>query len=139
MDTEADTPEAVSAIPPVPVHIGHDLDVQPQAADFGAWFTYLTPAGADQTRAIAPFDRHRHKVTIIVSSLVNPVVGTPGVYVGSAAQCQATPPVGGFIPVGATVAVENNQGLFMIGDGVTSLRVTVLQERWDSPPVEAAD
>ena len=53
-------------------------------------------------------------------------------WVGTQAQCQTSPPVGGFLAAGASVVVENNQGLWMIGDGTNSLRVTVLQERWDS-------
>jgi hypothetical protein len=124
--------EAPDVITPVPVHIPHQVDVQAQAADFGAYMTYVTPAGADQARPVLPFDGNRHAARIIVSSLVNPVVGTPGIWVGTQAQCQASPPVGGFLPVGSTLLVEHNQPVWMIGDGTTSLRVTVAIERWDS-------
>jgi hypothetical protein len=117
------TPDAV------PVHVGHDLNVQNQGADFGAWQTYTTPAGADQARPILPFDPNRHRATIIVSGAAG------GVWVGTMAQCQALPPVGGFLTAGAPglqVVVENNQALALIGDGVHTCTVTVLQERWDS-------
>jgi len=231
---------------PLPVQVGHDVNVQGQAADYGGWATYTTPAGADVARPVLPFDGNRHKATLIVSavaaaaagstvangSAASPVTanetiattgalpagtytvtastiltGTPTfadvnnvalklngtqiavvpvqgaseqesslapitvivpaggvlsaatigvgsgaagynvvlaatpsntaaggalVYVGSEAQCKASPPVGGVIPSGASVIIENNQQLWMIGDGVNSLRVTVLQERWDS-------
>lgn len=229
----------------VPVRVGHDLNVQGQAADYGALATYLTPAAADQARIILPYDRNRHRATVSVSfatqggfasgltgsvtspgtftnivaaagvaagvymvtvttqltgttavadlnnmrlvmgpgnsiplaaipggSTVNgpflvtvpvstqsliiqsagatPTTGAvysgqitwtpatppvlPGVWVGTQAQVQALPPVGAFLPVGTTAfPIENNQGLWMIGDGINAVRVNVLQERWDSP------
>lgn len=52
-----------------------------------------------------------------------------GVWVGTQAQCQASPPVGGFLPVG-TYDIQNDQGLWMVGDGINSMRVTVINERW---------
>lgn len=124
---EAEAPPA--APDPVPVHVGHDLDVQSQSADFGSWQTYVTPAGADQARPILPFDPNRHRATIIVSGAAG------NVWVGTMAQCQAVPPVGGFLAAavpGLQVVVENNQALAMIGDGVHACTVTVLQERWDN-------
>jgi len=54
-----------------------------------------------------------------------------GVWIGTQAQCQASPPVGGFIPSGGgNYAMEHNAAMWMIGDGVTSQRVTVAMERW---------
>jgi hypothetical protein len=123
--------EPLEVIPPVPVQVGHDLNIQGQAADYGSWMTYLTPAGADQARPVLPMEPARHRATILVSA-PGAVVAGSGVWVGTMAQCQAAPPVGGFLAVGASVVIENNQALFLIGDGTNSLRVTVLQERWDS-------
>ncbi|MCW2899982.1 MAG: hypothetical protein JWO67_2247 [Streptosporangiaceae bacterium] len=124
-------PETEIAAPAaVPVHVGHDLNTQTQAADFGAWGTYITPAGADQARPILPYDPNRHRATIIVNGAAG------NVWVGTAAQCQANPPVGGFLAAGQPglqTVVENNQALYMIGDGTNSVKVTVLVERWDSP------
>jgi hypothetical protein len=124
-------PPVPQVIPPVPVAVGHDLNVQGQAADYGAWMTYVIPAGADIARPILPFEPARHRATVIVSA-PGAVVAGSGVWVGTAAQCQATPPVGGFLPAGASPVIENNQALWLIGDGVNAMRVTVLQERWDS-------
>lgn len=116
----------------VPVQVGHDLNTQTQAADFGAYTTYTTAAGADTPRLILPFDPYRHRATITVSAPGTPVAGS-GVWIGTAAQCQATPPVGGFLPVGInSFPVEHNQPVWLVGDGTNSLRVTVSVERWDS-------
>lgn len=112
------------------IHIGHEVDTQSQAADFGAYTTYVTAASGDTARPILPYDSNRKAARLIVSSLVNPVVGTPGVWVGTQAQCQASPPVGGFIPVGSTLLIEHNQAVWLIGDQAFSLRVTVGMERW---------
>jgi hypothetical protein len=127
----ADTEEHVTQAAPeaVPVHVGHDLNVQGQAADFGSWATYTTPAAADVARQILPYDPNRHRATIIVN-------GSAGnVWVGTMAQCQASPPVGGYLAAGAPglqVIEENNQALYMIGDGSHACTVTVLVERWDN-------
>ena len=133
--TEVDehTHQADVSPSPVPVHIGHhvdvsvghDVDVQGQAADFGSWFTYTTPAGADTAR-------QRHRAVIVVSA-PGAIVAGSGVWVGTQAQTQATPSLGGFLPAG-TYVIENNQPLWMIGDGANSMRVAVLQERWDNSP-----
>jgi hypothetical protein len=132
VETEADTAPVHEVIPAVPVHVGHDLNVQGQAADYGAYTTYLTPAGADIARPILPYDRARHRATITVSAPGTPVAGS-GVWIGTQAQCQATVPVGGFLPVGInSFPIENNQALWLVGDGTNSLRVTVSVERWDS-------
>ena len=116
-----------------PVSVGHDINVQGQAADFGSWATYVTPAGADVARSVLQLDRQRHRATILVSA-PGAVVAGSGVWVGTVAQCQASPPIGGFLAAGASVVIENNQPLWMVGDGTNSLRVTVLQERWDNSP-----
>jgi hypothetical protein len=130
---EHPAPDAPEAPPPaVPVQVGHDLNVQGQAADYGAWMTYTTPAGADIARPVLGFEQQRHRAVLIVSAPVAVAAGS-GVWVGTMAQCQASPPVGGFLPPG-TYVTENNQALWMIGDGINSMRFTVLQERWDSAP-----
>ena len=125
-DSTQEHPEAIAA---VPVQVGHDLNVQGQAADFGSWFTYVTPAGADQARPILPMEPARHRATVMVASSA---VAGAGVWVGTMAQAQAVPPLGGWLSAGASVVIENNQALFLIGDGANSLKVSVLQERWDS-------
>ena len=124
--TDQDVHEPDTTAPEaVPVHVGHDLNVQGQAADFGSWATYVTLASGDVARQILPFDPNRHKATIIVN-------GTAGnVWVGTMAQCQASPPVGGYLAAGAPglqTLVENNQALYMIGDGSHACTVTVLVE-----------
>lgn len=112
------------------IHVGHAVDSQAQGADFGSYATYVTAASGDIARPILPYDGNRHAARIIVSSLVNPVTGVPGVWVGTQAQCQASPPVGGWLPVGATLLVEHDQPVWLIGDQAFSLRVTVAIERW---------
>jgi hypothetical protein len=121
--------EPQEVIPPVPVQVGHDLNVQGQAADFGSWFTYVTAAAGDQARPILPMEPARHRATVMVASSA---VAGAGVWVGTMAQVQAAIPLGGWLSAGASVVVENNQALFLIGDGANSLKVSVLQERWDS-------
>jgi len=51
----------------VPVAVGHDLNVQGQAADYGAWAAYHL-AGTEAAQPVLPFDPFRHRATIIVSS-----------------------------------------------------------------------
>ena len=112
------------------VHIGRAVDAQTQAADFGAYATYVTPAGADTARQVLPYDSNRHRGVITVSA-PGAIVAGSGVWIGTQAQCQASPPVGGFLPAGqANYLVEHNQAIWMIGDGTNSLRVTVANERW---------
>lgn len=127
-----ETTEDTGAVPAVPVQVGHDLNVQGQAADYGAWATYVTPAGADTPRPVLPFDPCRHRATIIVNGAAG------GVWVGTQSQClqaQAGQTTGGFLTAGSpglSVIIENNQLLYMVGDGTHSCTVTVLAERWDS-------
>lgn len=110
------------------IHIGRAVDTQPQGADFGAYMTYLTPAGADVGRPILPYDNNRHRVVLIVSAPGAAVAGS-GVWVGTQAQVQASPPVGGFLPIG-TYTLENDASLWMVGDGTNAIRLTVIVERW---------
>ena len=59
------------------------------------------------------------------------VAGAPGsetVYVGTQAQCLTQ--TGGIIMPGAVHVIENNQALWCVGDGINSVNVTVLNERW---------
>jgi hypothetical protein len=115
----------------VPVHVRHDVNVQNQAADFGSYVTYKLPAGATAAQPIAPFDPARHKLIIIVSA-PGAVVAGSGVWIGSQAQTQASPPVGGFLPAGTTLPVEHNQAIWLVGDGTNAMNVTVAMERWDN-------
>jgi hypothetical protein len=125
---ETDVVESITA---VPVQVGHDINTQTQAADYGAYLTYVLPAGATTAQLILPYDPNRHKAIIIVSAPGNVVAGS-GVWIGTMAQCQANPPVGGFLPAGTNLPVENNQSFWLIGDGTNAMRVTVAAERWDS-------
>jgi hypothetical protein len=132
-ETAQDAPaEVTHPVVAVPVHVGHDVNIQGQAADFGAYQTYVLPAGADQARPILPMDPNRHRATITVSAPGVAVAGS-GAWIGTQAQCQASPPVGGFLPVGVNAyPVEHNQAVWLIGDGTNAMRVTVAVERWDS-------
>lgn len=135
MTTQPEDEEEVFTPSPVlvdgTVRIGHSLDVHDRAADFGSHQTYATPAGADIARPILPYDIHRHRAILTVSAPAAPVAGS-GVWVGTQAQCQASPPVGGFLPVGTSAyVIENCQPLWLVGDGTNALRVTVLAERWE--------
>jgi hypothetical protein len=117
------------------VHLGHAVDSQQQAADFGSYITYTTPAGPDQARQVLPFDNNRHRGVLTVAYVTTPAPGsaypTPGIWIGTQAQCQASPPAGGFLPVGTDAyVIEHNQAVWMIGDGASNLRVTVAMERW---------
>src|SRR5438445_613148 len=125
MDDETGTRAAApdEVILPVPVAVGHDLNIQGQAADYGGWFTYLTPAGADVARPIRPYEPARPRALIIVSAPGAAVAGS-GVWVGTEAQVKASPPLGGFLPPGPVV-IENNQPLWLVGDGANSMRVSV--------------
>jgi hypothetical protein len=133
--SEADHAAAADAygpdLVPLPVRVGHDVDVHGQAADYGGWSTFTTPAGADRARMILPFEPARHRAVMSVSIPV--AAAGAGVWVGTPAQTQAAPPVGGFLAAGGPpVVIENNQQLWLIGDGTNACIVTVLQERWDS-------
>lgn len=117
-------------IMPVPVtgvvkaNIEHDLRTNPQAADYGAWTTYVLTA-TQAAQPILPFDPNRARALLIVS-------GTGPVYVGTPAQTQANPPLGGLLPTGTIAEVKNNQALWLAPDGTHTATVTVLVERWDS-------
>jgi hypothetical protein len=136
-DDELGEHQAPPAPPaPVPVagtvHVGRPVDNRPQAADYGAYSTITTPAGADTARIILPFDARRRRATITVSAPGAQVAGS-GVWIGTQAQCQASPPVGGFLPAGISAfPVEHAQPVWMTGDGTNSLRVTIAIERWHS-------
>lgn len=128
------TEEELAAASPVEiggtVRISHAIDTQPQAADFGTYQSYLTPAGADVARPILPYDSNRRRAIITVSAPGAPVAGS-GIWIGTQAQVQASPPVGGFLPAGIMgYTVEHNAAVWMIGDGTNALRVTVAMERW---------
>jgi hypothetical protein len=112
-----------------PVHVAHPLQTHAHAADFGSYMTYATPAGADIARQILPFDNSRHRAVLVVSA-PGSVAATAGVWIGTQAQCQASPPVGGYLPNGTVLAVEHNQAIWLVGDGANALRVTVVMERW---------
>jgi hypothetical protein len=119
-------------VPSVPVHVAHDVNVQGQSADYGAYMTYKLASGATTAQPILPYDPNRHKATITVSAPGAAVAGS-GVWIGTQAQCQATVPVGGWLPVGInSFPVENNQAMWLIGDGTNAMNVTVAMERWDS-------
>jgi hypothetical protein len=129
------TDTGTEALTPVPVVGTVSLDneildrgfrTSPQAAAFGAWMTYTLAATA-AAQPILPFDDKRSRALIIVS-------GTGPIYVGTQAQCQANPPVGGLLPSssgGAAVyEVRNQQSLWLAPDGSHTATVTVLVERW---------
>jgi hypothetical protein len=63
-----------------------------------------------------------------VSAVQQPASGF--VYLGTQAQCLQK--LGGVVPAGQQVVVENNQQLWMAPDGVDPVIVSVLAERWDS-------
>lgn len=112
------------------VHVGHAIDSQAQAADFGTYVTYSLPAGATTAQQILPYDSNRHRAILTVSA-PGAVVAGSGVWIGTQAQCQANPPVGGFLPVGqSNYTLEHNAALWLVGDGVNAMRVTVAMERW---------
>lgn len=58
-------------------------------------------------------------------------------YVGSQAQVQASPPLGGQIPAGMTAEVRNQQQLWAAPDGLNPVTVSVLVERWETKPLSA--
>src|SRR5579859_4814904 len=104
---------------PVPVHgevaIRGDVPTAPKAAGFGAWATY-TLAATTAAQKILPYDEQRARA----------------VYVGSRAQCQASPVLGGQLATGTIVDTRNKQELWLAPDGTHTATVTVLVERWAS-------
>ena len=58
------------------VHVGHAIDNQPQAADYGGW-TCWHLTGAEQPFQILPFDTNRHRAVISVT--VPPATGLPAI------------------------------------------------------------
>jgi hypothetical protein len=117
-----------AALEPVPVHgvieVTNQVPVQVRAADFGGWQTIAVPASAFSVQLIG-YGEHRARCVLIIS-------GTGPVYVGSKAQCQANPPVGGLLPTGTVVQTANKQELWLAGDGSHTATVTVLLERFES-------
>lgn len=112
---------ATGPMEPVPVHVPKPVATKDLGADYGAWATYVL-AAATAAQKILPHDEQRRRAVIIVS-------GTGPVWVGTQAQCQASPPVGGQLATGAVIETKNRQELWLAPAGA-SATVTVLTERW---------
>lgn len=128
MGSDAVAPEVLTPVP-VTGTVGLSSEIldkgfrtSPQAAGYGAWTTYVL-GGTEKAQPIIPFDDRRARALIIVS-------GTGPVFVGTMAQTQSSPPLGGQLATGATVEIRNQQQLWMVPDGTHSVTVTVLVERW---------
>jgi hypothetical protein len=110
----------------VPVKIvnpgDHGANVNIQAADYGAFFSY-TVGATDPARQLLPFDENRFKARILCS-------GVGPVYIGSEAQCKASPALGFVLPTGVMLEISNNQAVWMVPDGTHTATVSVLAERW---------
>ena len=126
-EDQAAAPAGMEPIP-VPVHgevaIRGDVPTAPKAAGFGAWATY-TLAATTAAQKILPYDEQRARAVLIIS-------GAGPVYVGSRAQCQASPVLGGQLATGTIVDTRNKQELWLAPDGTHTATVTVLAERWAS-------
>lgn len=88
--------------------------------------TFFVPAGGTVTvtYSVAP-------TTFTTAGIAVATAAVPGVvFVGSKAQCQASPALGGQVPNGAVAEVKNKQELWLAPDGTHAATVTVLLERW---------
>lgn len=112
---------AVPGLAAVPVQHAGDLPTTPRAADYGAWMTYPL-AAATPAQRILLYDDKRARAVLVVS-------GTGPVFVGTAAQTQATPALGGSLPAGV-YELRNKQELWLAPDGAHTATVAVLAERW---------
>jgi hypothetical protein len=119
-----DLPAPVAPNPvPVTLHYTKPVPVTDRAADWGPWTTYTLTA-TQAAFQLLPHDEHRKRAVIIVS-------GTGPVFVGSKAQCQASPVLGGQLNSGNVVELRNKRDLWLAPDGSHTATVTVLTERYE--------
>lgn len=107
----------------VTVESGH-LRVGEEAADFGAYTTISVPVTAGWNQQVLPFDKHRARAYLVCS-------GNGPVWVGTAAQCQANPPLGFSLASGVALPVMHQQALWIASSGQTAT-VSIAIERWDA-------
>jgi hypothetical protein len=100
----------------------HGANVNLQAADFGAYFSY-TVGATDAARQLLPFDEQRYRAHVLVT-------GTGPVFIGSEAQTKASPALGFVLPTGIMLEIASNQAVWMVPDGTHTATVSVLAERW---------
>lgn len=98
--------------------------VHEEAADFGAYDTIVF-TGTESPRRLLPYDENRARAYITCT-------GTGPVYVGSAAQTQASPTLGFLLATGITLPVMHKQAVWIVPDGTHSATVSVAIERWES-------
>lgn len=97
-------------------------NTNPQAADYGAYTTF-TLAATTPAQQIIGEDPRRSRAYVFCS-------GTGPVYIGSQAQCQASPVLGYQLVTGTGLEIKNNQQVWLAPDGSHSATVSVLIERW---------
>jgi hypothetical protein len=106
----------------------------PAYMSWSSWSTgnYIGQPIANQVVQILPKTTKRNRALISVNAgiLANNVTGF--VVVGTRSQCQSVPATasGGILRSGQSFTVEASNALWMIGDGVNDLLVTVEDERY---------
>lgn len=121
---------------PVKVHVTQD-DTKPVgreslASDFGAWSTFVTAGAGDLPRRILTNNRKRNRTQLLVSAgAAGNVAGF--IVVGTQAQTQGSQGTGvaggGRLINGQVVTLENYSDLWMVGDNVNSLTLTIIDEQ----------
>lgn len=118
-------------VAPVLVHIVGDESTRKTAADFGSWNSWKL-LGTEQPFQVLPqsIKRSRAIIWVLPGYLDNNTLGA--VFFGTLAQVQARSPsdTAGIMVSGQSIEIQNAQGLWCVGDGVKSLTVTVLDERY---------
>ena len=123
MPTEDDTREEMEALR---VNVENLSGEKEAAADWGSWQTFTFSATSNVAQQVLAQNNHRKSGTVLVN-------GTTGfVRVGTRGQVMNNQ--GGQLFAGAginRVPIENKQELWMVGDGVNTITVTVLDERYE--------
>lgn len=107
------------------VHVENFGAEREAAAEWGAWQTFITPAGPATPQQILPQNNRRKQAAVFVSGAAGYVlVGTRG---------QVMNNQGGRLIAGSAnrFPIENKQELWMTGDGTNAVTVTVLDERYE--------
>lgn len=128
------TEDATYSLDPIDVRVVEDATLTKQeAADFGGWATFIA---SNTSQQILRHNPRRHRAIILVFTLTTGSTPPDGVIIGTASQLASqrnlTPAltVGGFLPIGTTIVLENVQELYMQlnSASVNGVGVSVLDE-----------
>ena len=123
-----------TSIEPIPVHIVGAQETEKRPPDFGSWFAFVF-AGNETATRVLPQNRKRDSAQILIGP--GAAGNTNGViFIGTKEQLDNLPGANvtgssvARLSNGQSVTIHNQQQVWVRPDGVNSLTVTILDERW---------